>query len=56
MWPIWDYLFLFSKNLSDDTFLEVVFENPERLILDCTPPPNDNNKQTKRKPKGKNKK
>lgn len=60
MWLIWDYLFLFSKNLSNDTFLKVVFENPERLILDCAPglhPPKKNtrttttNKQTKHKKK-----
>lgn len=61
MWLIWDYLFLFSKNLSNDTFLKVVFENPERLILDCAPglhpPPQKKtrttttNKQTKHKKK-----
>lgn len=29
----WAYLFLFSKNLYDDTFLKVGSENLEKLIL-----------------------
>lgn len=46
MWLAWAYLFLFSKNLYDDTFLKVGSENLEKLMLGLK---KKNRKQTKQK-------